>query len=465
MKPEGGARTDSGDPGGFLRRVEETARRWRMDLRRPLALVSGGPDSVALLRALCDLGAEPVVLHVDHGLRGAESEGDAAFVGALARALGLDCEVRTVRSDLSYGANLQERAREERYAIAREVARERGLRTLATGHTSDDVAETTLMNLARGSGLRGLAGIPPLRREGELAVVRPLIGTTRAEVLAYLAALGQGFRTDSTNALPKYARNRLRHEVLPALESLYPGASRNVARTSELLRRDLEVVEGLAERAVEGRADEVVVLPERLAHPGLLGHALRLAHARAAPESDPLPSGRVEEILAKLESREGTVTLDLPDGLLCAVRFGREVAFYRRRAAKAGESVALEAGGEFHFEGWKIAVEERETFDRRDAARPEVAYLDAGAGPYRVRRVEEADTIQPLGLGGTKKVFKALMDRKVPADKRSRTPVIVGGDGRVAWIFLGETGEPFAVGERTGRVLRLEVREASGGRL
>jgi len=149
------------DPLRFPERVQQTAERYGMDLRRPLALVSGGPDSVALLRVLVVLGGDPVVLHVDHGLRGEESREDSEFVRELCGQLGVRCEMRRIR--LQDGSNLQERARDERYRVAEEVATRLGLRAVATGHTADDVAETVLMNLARGTGLRGLAGIPPVR--------------------------------------------------------------------------------------------------------------------------------------------------------------------------------------------------------------------------------------------------------------------------------------------------------------
>src|SRR5918997_970244 len=127
------------EPADFLEAVRQTAERYGMDLSRPLALVSGGPDSVALLRTLVGLGGEPVVLHVDHGLRGEESREDAGFVRSLCEGLGVRCEVRGIR--LEEGPNLQERAREARYRIAEEVADAHSLPTIATGHTADDVAE------------------------------------------------------------------------------------------------------------------------------------------------------------------------------------------------------------------------------------------------------------------------------------------------------------------------------------
>jgi tRNA(Ile)-lysidine synthase len=417
-----------------------------MDLSRPLTLVSGGPDSVALLRALVELGGEPVVLHVDHGLRGEESRADAEFVRELCEKLGVPCEVRNIK--LEQGANLQERAREERYRIAEEVADELGLRTTAVGHTADDVAETVLMNLARGTGLRGLAGIPPVR--GRL--VRPLIERTRREVIEYLASLDQPYRTDPTNLTGKYTRNRVRLEVLPVLEELYPGAARNLARGATLAREDLEVLEDLAAEAIEERGAEVVVSLGAL-HPVLSRYAVRRAYSMLLPEAPPLGSALVEAVLGL--SGEGTRMLDLPGGVVASVRAGEEISLYPRADPFVREK-ELRAG-ENHFAGWRISVREVSRYEPEDAARAEVAYLDAARGPYRVRMAREGDTIRPLGLGGTKKVLRAMMDRKVPRDLRRRTPVVVSASGEVAWILLGELGEEFKVDEMTERVLRVEV--------
>lgn len=440
----------------FVEAVRKTSSLHRMDLSRVLVLVSGGPDSVALLRVLLDLGNDPAVLHVDHGLRGEESREDADFVLDLCESLGVRCEMR--RTHFPDASNLQERAREERYRLAGEVARNFGASAIATGHTADDVAETVLLNLSRGSGLRGVSGIPPKRGN----IVRPLLERGREEILAYLESLGQPYRTDSTNLTTKYARNRLRLEVMPLLEDMYPGASRNLARAARLAREDLETLEGLSAEAIEERENETAVILDRLAggHPALLRHAVRMACESVAPDASPLEHSLVQIILELAEKEDGTRGVDLPGGVVAVVRFGREVAFYR-----PGDCLGdLEAGekeissGEILFDGWSILVREVGGFDGEDAARGEVAYLDAARGPYRVRLAREGDTIRPLGLGGTKKVLRAMMDRKVPKDLRRRVPVVVGAGGEVAWVFCGELGEEFAVGRAAEKILRLEVR-------
>ena len=437
------------EPTEFSAAVARTARHFGMDLSRPLAMVSGGPDSVTLVRSLVELGGRPVVLHVDHGLRGKESQEDAQFVRELCGRLGLDYEERRARLE---GGNLQQEAREQRYRFAEQLADERGISAIATGHTADDAAETVLLNLARGAGLKGLSGIPPVRGK----IVRPLIERRRVEVLTYLESLGQPYRTDPTNLTPKYARNRVRLEVLPVLEELYPGAVGNIARSAALLREDLEALEELASGRIMGRGGVVTLsLSPVMRYPtAIQRHAVRRAYSMLLPDSPPLDSTHVESVLEMARGPERLRTIELPGGAFAARKPG-EITFYRKEPTFLDE-INLEIGIQ-EFAGWAVQAREVPELSLSDVARPEVAYLDAGKGPYWVRMAREGDTIRPLGLAGTKRVYRAMMDRKVPRDLRHRTPVVVDGRGRVAWVFLGETSEEFKVGVGTEKVLRLEV--------
>jgi len=417
-----------------------------------LALVSGGPDSVALLRVMLELGVEPFVMHVNYGLRGEESDADAEFVEDLCAQFNLDFELRRVKVT---GGNFQEEARNERYRLAHEILEARNLSTIITGHTADDVAETVLLNLARGTGLRGLAGIPPVRE----LMARPLILQRRNDVLAYLEQLGQSYRTDDSNFRPKYARNRVRLEIMPILESLHPGAGGNIARTASMLRDDLEALESLAGRLIERRGVEIVVsLRSSESSPAILRHALRLAYGLVNQDSA-LDSTAIENILESVDSGEGTVVRDLAGGIVVAVRSGGEVAFYRpKEVTWQVEELVV---GVQRFEGWRIEVSEVGELDPEDAARSGVAYLDALGGPYRVRMPREGDRMRPLGLGGSKSVLKAMKDRRVPADLRLRNPVLVDSEGRIAWILSGELDEDHKVTPKTKKILRIEVQRIS----
>ena len=200
--------------------------------------VSGGADSVALLHALADAGVGPLtVAHVNHQLRGRDSDDDADFVERLGR------PCRTLVADVrSLGGNLEAAARRVRYDWFEQVANDVGACWIATGHTADDQAETVLHRLVRGTGLQGLRGIAPRRGR----VVRPLLGTTRADLLAYLAGKNQPYRTDATNFDPQFTRNRIRAELLPLLASFNPAIVAALGRVGEQADELFADLEGVA---------------------------------------------------------------------------------------------------------------------------------------------------------------------------------------------------------------------------
>lgn len=214
--------------------------------------VSGGADSVALLRFLAVLREEYrwelIVCHIHHGLRGEEADRDERFVRELARQLGLPCAVRHIDAAalaLENHLSVEEAGRMARYAFFAETAGESG--RIATAHTLDDSIETVLMNLIRGTGLHGLCGIPRTRGN----IVRPLLDCTRADVEEYLARLGQPYCTDSTNLSDDYTRNRVRHDILPRLCALNPNFSGAMARMMPQLLGQWQLTEQLAARAAQ----------------------------------------------------------------------------------------------------------------------------------------------------------------------------------------------------------------------
>jgi tRNA(Ile)-lysidine synthase len=298
--------------------------------RGVVVAVSGGPDSVALLRALLE-AREPqtplVIAHLNHQLRGADSDGDETFVAKLhatlaARFPNLLCEI--TRRDIAaeardQGDNLEAYARVARYRWLADVAHRQGLCWIATGHTANDQAETVLHRLLRGTGLQGLRGIASRRElEPGIALVRPLLQWTRADVLAYLDALGQTYRVDATNADRRRTRNRLRHELLPLLAEQY-----NPAIVSLLGRLAQQAEEAFAEgeaatkellAAVElPRAGTMIVLDrEKLATASRhrVRQVFRLIWQREHWPLDDMPHAAWDR-LASLVFEEAAV-LDLP---------------------------------------------------------------------------------------------------------------------------------------------------------
>ena len=328
----------------FQARVAANWPRARWQGLRVLVAVSGGPDSVALLRALHALAPSPaaemlLVAHCNHHLRGAQSDEDAQFVGELGIALGLtvlvgDVDVST--QERLAGDGLEAAARAARYEFLTKVAEEQGARYLALGHTADDQAETVLHRVLRGTGLAGLRGMPRTRRlTPAVTLVRPFLDLWRSDVMAYLAALGQAYRTDATNLDYRLTRNRIRHDLLPKLEAEYnPGVRAALVRLGGLAREAEEAlrpfVEHLVAAAVRQRTEEeaeldAALLAEQPVY--LVRELLRAVWTRAQwPEQS---MGYAEwEALWQMLCGEGTPR-DFPGGIR-AERRGARLVLRRR---------------------------------------------------------------------------------------------------------------------------------------
>jgi tRNA(Ile)-lysidine synthase len=277
-----------------------------------IVLLSGGRDSVALLDACAAvLGPERVqALHVNYGLRDA-ADGDEEACAAICRRLEVTLDVERVVPSPDDG-NVQAWARDVRYGAGARRAMASPGWLLAAGHTADDQAETVLYRLAASPGRRALLGMEP--RRGLL--VRPLLDVTRADTGAWCAARGLPWRDDDTNATDRYARGRVRHTLLPALEAVHPAAARNVVRTAALLREEAAVLDEVVATALDGRGHIGV------AHLGALPPALaRLILRRLAEDATgalcPRAAGRLDDVLAL-----GEGSLDLGDGARAVVRAG-----------------------------------------------------------------------------------------------------------------------------------------------
>jgi tRNA(Ile)-lysidine synthase len=286
---------------------------------RPLvALLSGGRDSVCMLDlAVRARGPEEVVaLHVDYGLRPSAHE-DADFCVSLCERLGVEMSLeRPVRPDTP--GNLQAWARDVRYAAAVRLAEARDA-TIVTGHTADDQVETILYRLASSPSRRALLGMKA--RDGRLA--RPLLGTTRAEVTAYVEERGLDWREDPTNAEEAYARNRVRHGLLPELEAIHPAAVANVLRTASLLRDEAEILDGLvaAELDGSGEAPRGRVAHARFAElPPALRRLVLQRLADAAAGRPVAGAARFADQVAGLT--RGGSRLDLGDGVRAVLEGG-----------------------------------------------------------------------------------------------------------------------------------------------
>jgi tRNA(Ile)-lysidine synthase len=317
----------------IVRRVREFFAAHRPPPGPIVVAVSGGPDSVALLRALRAVNSGPLtVAHLNHGLRGTDSDADEEFVRELTTKLSVEFRaVRRAVAEEGAGENVEAAARRIRYEWLTTVAREAGAGWIATGHTADDQAETVLFQLVRGTGLDGLAGIAARRRLGDgVELVRPQLNATRVEVLAYLQSLGQDYRVDATNADTSRTRSRIRHQLLPLLARDYnPQVVAILARLATQAagwrREATAAIEELLRSAERPRAGSLLIFDGAVLAAAL--RRRRRALFRAIWQREGWPrSGmgfREWDRLAKL-CRGGEAAIDLP-GRMRARRRGKVI--------------------------------------------------------------------------------------------------------------------------------------------
>lgn len=419
--------------------------------------VSGGPDSTALLHALAALRTEwdvrLVGAHLNHGFRGAEADGDAEYVRALCDGLGIPCYTETVdvpalrkRRHLS----AQAAAREVRHAFLRRVAADVGATRIALGHTRDDRIETVLLNILRGSGLDGLAGLtavdPPL--------IRPLLDVSRAEIEAYCLFHALRPRQDSSNIKTDYRRNRLRAELLPHLASYYNQCvGDSLLRLSEIAAADTELLNDLAHEALqtvtltEGAAEWVLDGMALARLPlALRRRVLRAAIAALRGDLRDVSMEATERILNALagERRE---TVTLPSGETDRVEAVIDLPTVRiRRLAAAAEALpwryTLDIPGELDLPRAALVLETRRCTSLKEASEAATAGRSALiyavqdlAFPLTVRSWQPGDRMRPQGMGGTKKLQDIFTDRKIRGEERLRFPVLTDTAGRVLAVI------------------------------
>jgi tRNA(Ile)-lysidine synthase len=309
-----------------------------------LVAVSGGPDSVALLRMLvlisCEYDLRLTTAHLNHGLRGAESQAEEAFVHRLCAGMGINCisktvDVRTLMK--GSGKSLEEICREQRYRFLDETAKTCGAKKIATGHHRDDQAETVLINFLRGSGLQGLKGIVPVR-EGR--IIRPLLHIGRKEILEFLGREGLPYTTDSSNESLHFLRNRIRHQLIPELAARYnPAIVKGLSHTAEIIRREDDYLQTVVRRilngwgVVPGEADSLLPMEDFSdLHEALQGRVIKCLLASATPSGNGIGHRHVEAVLALTRlPRRRKASLDLP-GLIRAEKDGNSLSIRRVNA-------------------------------------------------------------------------------------------------------------------------------------
>jgi len=438
---------------------------------RVVVAVSGGSDSVALLRLLCSLREsfhlDLICAHFNHQLRGAESDADEAFVLGLAGSLAVPCEMGS--EDVGAYASghhlsLEEAARELRLRFLRLTALATGAACIATAHTRDDQVETVLFRLLKGTGLRGLSGIAP--RTGMF--IHPLLAVSKQQLQDWLRGQGFTWRDDSSNADLRYERNFIRTSVIPLIESRFPATRTAVARTADIARATCD----LFEKQTEQVTDNIEILEAGDGkHPG----ALRLARTALANLPDPLLQYALEEVFATSgvgpsferltrstqairNGRAGSrVTLD--DRVMLEVGY-RHVYVYG--AAFTDRVLEPQEIGTFPTTvDWfrkRLTFEERAPSDvpsdLREAGAKEAWFdLDVLHLPLSVRHVRAGDRMATFG-GHEHKLQDLFVDAKVDRVLRARRPVVCDADG-IIWVPALARSATGAVMVESRRFLRI----------
>ncbi|HEX6459710.1 MAG TPA: tRNA lysidine(34) synthetase TilS [Thermoleophilaceae bacterium] len=405
-----------------------------------LVMLSGGADSVCLLDCAVTLGARVSALHVNYGLR-AEADSDERHCRELCESLGVGLTVERVR--LPEAGNLQAEARDRRYALAERHA----AADYASAHTASDQAETVLYRLAVSPGRRALLGMEP--RRGRL--VRPLLEATRGDTRAHCEERGLAWVEDTSNTDPRFARARVREEVLPVLRQLNPAAERTIVETSRLLRDEADVLEVAVSEALTRLGDVAPALAElRALPPGLARLVLRRLAESASGGACSLSRDQANAVL-RLGERGGTASLDLGSGLRAVAEYGT-LRFTRDPDAEPPPPAKLLVPGKARFGDWEVSA--------ALGGGGEALLAAAALGDsLTIRAWNEGDRMRPAGLGGTKTLQDLFTDRKVPRALRRSLPVVTTAQGEIVWVAGVAVGESFKAGADEKDPVSLSARQ------
>ena len=403
-----------------------------------LACVSGGADSMCLLHVLDELrpiyGFSLAAVHFNHRLRGDEADRDEAFVRDHCAENGIrfisgsgDVAAWAERN----GLGIEEAAREMRYAFFDRTADETCAVRIATAHTADDNAETLLMNIARGSGSRGLAGIPPVRGR----YIRPLLVITREDVMSFLGSRSVPHVEDSSNSGDGYTRNRLRHHVMPEIAGIFPRFSENALRACMSAREDDEFLDSLAEDFIAASADGDSVDAAALAAlPAPVGSRVVRILAGGG-----ISSAHVRSVLRLASSPSPSGSADIPGMTVCR-EYGR-LGFGAETGVPAFGAVELVPGASLEIPeaGFRVTCEAAELPRIIHKSLTEFLFkTDGVCGTIVVRPRRTGDTLRPAGGGHARTLKKIFIEKRIPKRRRGLVPVVADDAGVLAVCGIGQ---------------------------
>ncbi len=411
---------------------------------RILLAVSGGLDSMVMLELFHHSNYEIAVAHCNFGLRGEASDKDEAFVEQWTQERGIDCYVKQI---VLNGKSIQVEAREERYKWFRELCTEKGFLKIATAHHLNDSLETTLLNLVRGTGIKGLSGIPVINEQ----IIRPLLFASRDEIHSYAMNKGLKWREDASNMKTDYDRNKIRLEVIPklkevnaSLEYTFKNSDERLNLLSDLLQKQVaEVIQEYFDE-LEGQLGlkwiqeetDLLILYEILSVYGF--NYVTVKEIWGARGS----SGKV------FEAKDWKVLMD------------RDSLFIQRNEQEEFKEVLIQDEAVYQVAEKELGVTilDNVVFEEfiSDDAHEAILDYDKLEFPLKVRKWRQGDTFQPMGMKGTKKVSDLLIDEKVPIAKKEKVWILESND-EIAWVVGYRISEKFKVSGSSKKVVCLKL--------
>lgn len=434
----------------FVAQIERFCKSHNLlpDGGRALVAVSGGADSVALLRVLLKMNVPVVAAHANHGLRGMESDRDQQFVERLCDRLAVPLIVTRLRVREAAAArsiSIEMAARELRYAWLERVRRKQKCEVIAVAHHADDQVETVLLNMLRGTGLQGLVGMRPVNGR----VVRPLLAVRRADVLRYLDSIKQDFVTDSSNLENKYRRNRIRNVVMPALESQFADATQRLLDSIARITQGTDLYRELVANVISGLTSHCSVegVPvRRIDTQRLLEYANCPMLLKEILKSEGFGMDLAGEVMTAIKSHStgasyssSTLTIKVERDFIECV----ESSLLERAACEEHEIGS--AAFQQKVEVWRKSEPfEATSVNGRDTVAVPAALLD-GARRVVLRHWREGDRMRPFGLHGTKLLSDLMVARRF-TNAQKRLAWLLEIDGEVVWL----------VGHRAAQATRVD---------
>jgi len=445
-----------------------------------LLCVSGGPDSVALFILFNILrkeyGLKLHVAHVNHMLRGEESDKDQESVEALSKKYGIPLDVKKInigKIAKTKKKSLEETARDERYDFFLKLAQEKNLDKIAIAHNKDDQAETVLMRLLRGAGLWGLSGINPVRKIDSKYIIRPLVDAARNEIENFLKTRKITPRQDSSNKDPAFLRNKIRLKLLPLLEKEYnPNIKQILSNTSDVLRADYDFIFEKAKKtfnkiaeiksgAVALKLKELDKQPESIKR-----QVLRFSIERLKGDVRKIDYRHWEKLNELILEEKTSSAVDLPGGV-SVKKAKKSLVFLKRMRVKKekpaeNKIVSVKIPGETKFGPYKVKTSVLKNKNIDFYKKPSsIEYFDLDKlSPFIYLRYRKPkDKIRPFGMKGKKKLQDLFVDEKTPRQRRDKIPLVLSKRIGIIWVCGVKRSDFAKVVNTSKRILKIEIKK------